>query len=102
MITAGSLIMLPFLVFYSPFSKVRDWIVPVNRRYPLDELMAILKKHFPARDDGSHDRRHVLIEYIMLRDVNDTLDDARRLLRLLDGIGVVPPAHCLLRTEKQH
>jgi adenine C2-methylase RlmN of 23S rRNA A2503 and tRNA A37 len=67
--------------------QVRDWIVPVNRRYPLSQLMAVLRKHFPVRDDGSHDRRHVLIEYIMLRGVNDSLDDARRLLGLLDGIG---------------
>jgi len=66
--------------------EVRDWIVPVNRRYPLELLMSTLRKHFPAQPDGSHDRRHVLIEYIMLNGVNDTLEDARRLLQLLHGI----------------
>lgn len=66
-------------------NEVRDWIVPVNRRYPLEKLMAVLKQHFPAVT-GVYERRHVLIEYVMLRDVNDTDEDARRLLQLLAGI----------------
>mmetsp|Transcript_18048 Transcript_18048/g.45696 ORF Transcript_18048/g.45696 Transcript_18048/m.45696 type:complete len:488 (+) Transcript_18048:91-1554(+) len=65
--------------------EVRNWIVPVNRRYPLAELMAVLKQHFPAVA-GVYERRHVLIEYVMLRDVNDTEADATRLLELLQGI----------------
>jgi len=66
--------------------EVRDWIVPVNRRYPIHELMASLRSLFPSQDGAGSTRRHVLIEYLMLRGINDTEDDARRLLELLEGI----------------
>lgn len=82
------------VLLYTPVSlnmswwQVRNWIVPVNRRYPLEELMGRLRTHFPASlIENKHERRHVLIEYVMLQDINDTDDDARRLLELLSGIG---------------
>ncbi len=48
---------------------MRDWIVPVNRRYNLRELMSCLAELFP-RDNAQGNS--VLIEYIMLRGINDT------------------------------
>ena len=57
--------------------QVRKKIVPVNRKWPLHTLMAALQHHFPRRLDKSH-ARHVLIEYVMLKDINDTLEDAHR------------------------
>ena len=57
--------------------QVRKKIVPVNRKWPLQTLMAALQDLFPRRMDKSHPR-HVLIEYVMLRDVNDSLTDAHR------------------------
>ena len=60
-----------------PVLQVRKKIVPVNRKWPLHALMAALQHHFPRRVDKSRPR-HVLIEYVMLKDINDTLEDARR------------------------
>lgn len=54
---------------------MRDWIVPVNRRHPLRELLGALAELYPR---GNPQKRRVLIEYVMLGGVNDTLEDAQR------------------------
>jgi 23S rRNA (adenine2503-C2)-methyltransferase len=59
---------------------VRNRIMPINRRYPIQELVAACKR-FPLEP-----RRRITFEYVMLKDVNDTPDDAMRLARLLKGI----------------
>ncbi|GAX81183.1 hypothetical protein CEUSTIGMA_g8616.t1 [Chlamydomonas eustigma] len=64
--------------------EVRDWIVPVNRRHNLESLVSCLGELFPI--DGEDRSRIVLIEYIMLRGVNDTEEDAHRLLNLLSKV----------------
>jgi 23S rRNA (adenine2503-C2)-methyltransferase len=53
--------------------EVRREIMPIGKRYPLAELRAALQR-FPLRA-----REHVTVEYVLLRGVNDTDDDARRL-----------------------
>jgi 23S rRNA (adenine2503-C2)-methyltransferase len=58
----------------------RDALVPINRKYPLDDLIAACRQ-FPMRR-----RSRITFEYVLLDGVNDTLDDARRLARLLSGI----------------
>jgi 23S rRNA (adenine2503-C2)-methyltransferase len=58
----------------------RDALVPVNRKYGLADILNAARK-FPARR-----RNRITFEYVMLRGVNDTLDDARRLARLLGNI----------------
>ena len=60
--------------------EVRDRIMPVNQRYPIKELLAACR-HYPLES-----RRRITFEYVMLRGVNDTAEDARRLARLLRGI----------------
>jgi len=60
--------------------EVRDRIMPVNRRYPIKELLAACRR-YPLDP-----RRRITIEYVMLRGVNDTVEDARRLAKLLRGI----------------
>ncbi|KAL3159059.1 hypothetical protein ABBQ32_011057 [Trebouxia sp. C0010 RCD-2024] len=65
--------------------EVRKRIVPVNRKWPLHTLVAALQDTFPRRVGKSHPR-HVLIEYVMLKDVNDTLEDAHRLVELMQPI----------------
>ncbi|MFA7062498.1 MAG: 23S rRNA (adenine(2503)-C(2))-methyltransferase RlmN [Pedobacter sp.] len=60
--------------------ELRNRIMPVNRRYPLKELLRACKE-FPLPG-----RRKVTFEYVMLGGVNDTLDDAKRLLRLISDI----------------
>lgn len=57
--------------------EVRDRIMPINRRYPLKELLAACKA-FPLPS-----RRWITVEYVMIRDLNDTLEDAKRLVRLI-------------------
>ncbi|HVO23169.1 MAG TPA: 23S rRNA (adenine(2503)-C(2))-methyltransferase RlmN [Candidatus Margulisiibacteriota bacterium] len=58
----------------------RERLMPVNRRYPLETLMAM------CRSLPIPQRRRITFEYVMLAGVNDSLDDAARLVRLLRGI----------------
>ncbi|OQY20285.1 MAG: 23S rRNA (adenine(2503)-C(2))-methyltransferase [Desulfobacteraceae bacterium 4572_35.1] len=60
--------------------EVRDLLMPINKRYPLDELMAACRK-FPL---ASH--RRITFEYILIRDLNDSIADAKRMIKLLHGI----------------
>jgi 23S rRNA (adenine2503-C2)-methyltransferase len=59
---------------------VRDAIMPVNRRYPIAELLAACRK-FPLDP-----RRRITFEYVLLKGVNDSVEDAERLAKLLRGI----------------
>lgn len=58
----------------------RDRLMPINRRYPLKELLAACKS-FPLPS-----RRMITFEYVMIKEVNDSLDDAKRLVKLISGI----------------
>jgi len=58
----------------------RDVLMPVNRKYPLAELIEACR-NFPLPN-----RRMITVEYVMIRGINDTLEDARRLVKLLKGI----------------
>jgi 23S rRNA (adenine2503-C2)-methyltransferase len=58
----------------------RDMLVPINRKYGLKELLDACRR-FPLKR-----RERITFEYVMLQDVNDTPEDARRLVRLLHGI----------------
>ena len=60
---------------------VRDVLVPINRKYPIAELMEACRT-YPAASNA----RRITFEYVMLKGVNDSLADARELVRLLDGI----------------
>ena len=60
--------------------ELRDRIMPINRRYPLRELMRACRE-FPLPS-----RRKITFEYVLLGGLNDSLDDARRLLKLIHGI----------------
>lgn len=61
--------------------EVRNWLVPINRRHPLRELVAALEELFPA--EAQRAGRHVLVQYVLLRGVNDGEADAHRLADLL-------------------
>jgi 23S rRNA (adenine2503-C2)-methyltransferase len=58
----------------------RDALMPINRRYPLAELLRACRE-FPMKQG-----RRITFEYVLLGGVNDTLEDAERLARLLRGI----------------
>ncbi len=65
---------------HAPNNELRDQLVPLNRKYPLEELI-------PAcRDFVKNDkRRKVTWEYVMLDGVNDSIAHAKELIRLLEG-----------------
>ncbi|MGB3722273.1 MAG: 23S rRNA (adenine(2503)-C(2))-methyltransferase RlmN [Pacificimonas sp.] len=58
--------------------EVRDEIVPLNRKYGIEELLGAC-----AAYPGASNARRITFEYVMLKDVNDTDEDARMLVRLL-------------------
>ncbi len=59
---------------------VRSKLMPLNRRYPIRDLLAACRAYpLPPR-------RRITIEYVLLRGVNDTPEDARRLVKLLHGL----------------
>jgi 23S rRNA (adenine2503-C2)-methyltransferase len=60
---------------------LRDELVPLNRRYPIAELIAACRRY-----PGSSNARRITFEYVMLRGVNDSVAEARALVRLIAGI----------------
>jgi 23S rRNA (adenine2503-C2)-methyltransferase len=60
---------------------LRDRLVPLNRKYPIAELMQACRAY-----PGLSNARRITFEYVMLKGVNDSLADARALVRLLKGI----------------
>ncbi len=62
---------------------LRDELVPLNRKYPIAELMAACRRY-----PGASNARRITFEYVMLKGVNDTQADARELVRLIRGIPV--------------
>ena len=61
--------------------ELRDELVPLNRRYPIAELLAAVRAY-----PGLSNARRVTFEYVMLKGVNDSPAEARALVRLLAGI----------------
>ena len=61
--------------------SVRDELVPLNRKYPIAELIAACRRY-----PGASNARRITFEYVMLHDVNDSPADARELVRLIAGI----------------
>ena len=60
---------------------LRDELVPINRKYPIADLLEACRKY-----PGANNARRITFEYVMLKDVNDSLADARELVRLLKDI----------------
>jgi 23S rRNA (adenine2503-C2)-methyltransferase len=61
--------------------ELRDELVPINKKYPLAQLLEACRT-YPAANNA----RRITFEYVMLKDVNDSPAEARELVRLLDGI----------------
>jgi 23S rRNA (adenine2503-C2)-methyltransferase len=62
-------------------NDIRDEIVPLNRKYPIEELLAACRRY-----PGASNARRITFEYVMLKGINDSEADARELVRLIDGI----------------
>jgi 23S rRNA (adenine2503-C2)-methyltransferase len=61
--------------------ELRDELVPINKKYPLKELMEACKAY-----PGLSNARRITFEYVMLKGVNDSLTDARDLVKILKGV----------------
>jgi 23S rRNA (adenine2503-C2)-methyltransferase len=61
--------------------ELRDELVPLNRKYPIAELLQACRDY-----PGASNARRITFEYVMLKGVNDSLDDAKLLVKLLKGI----------------
>jgi len=60
---------------------LRNELVPLNRKYPIKELLAACRNY-----PGASNAKRITFEYVMLKGVNDSLEDAKALVRLLKGI----------------
>lgn len=60
--------------------EIRNRLMPINKKYPLKTLLDECRKYPAARN------RYITFEYILIEDVNDSVEDAKRLVKLLQGI----------------
>ena len=67
---------------HSANNEKRAELMPINKRYPLNDLMNAIRDYIKSTG------RRVTIEYILIKDINDSLDDAKALSRLLKGMNV--------------
>ena len=65
---------------HAPNNKIRDMIMPINKVYSLDKLMIAIKDYLKTST------RRVTFEYIMLKDINDSIDCAHELASLIRGM----------------
>jgi 23S rRNA (adenine2503-C2)-methyltransferase len=61
--------------------ELRNELVPLNRKYPIAQLLEACRNY-----PGASNARRITFEYVMLKDVNDSIEDAKALVRLLKGI----------------
>lgn len=66
---------------HAPDDALRDELVPINRKYPIRELLAACRRYVQKRP-----HRHILFEYVMLDGVNDSERHAHELARLVGGL----------------
>ena len=66
---------------HAPNDEIRDVLVPLNRRYPVRELIAACKRYTSTRDNDP-----ITFEYVMLEGINDTKSEAHQLTKLLRGV----------------
>ena len=68
---------------HAPNNEIRNRIMPVNKAYPIEELVAACRRYYQATN------RRISFEYAMIRGVNDSQENARELLERMKGL----PAH---------
>ncbi|WP_334168766.1 23S rRNA (adenine(2503)-C(2))-methyltransferase RlmN [Methylobacter sp.] len=67
------------LSLHSPFKEKRNELIPINKKYPLDEVLAYIDK-IPLNK-----KQFITYEYILIKDFNDSPDDAKKLGTILSG-----------------
>ena len=66
---------------HAPNDALRDQLVPINKKYPIAELMDACRRYLAGKDR----KAHIVYEYVMLEGVNDQPEHARELAKLLSG-----------------
>jgi 23S rRNA (adenine2503-C2)-methyltransferase len=66
---------------HAPTNELREQLVPINKKYPLEVLMPVCRDFFP-----NDSKRCIVFEYVMLKGINDSLTHAKQLIRLLDNM----------------
>jgi 23S rRNA (adenine2503-C2)-methyltransferase len=61
-------------------NKTRDFLMPVNKKYPIEELLEA------CRDYPLTPRRKITFEYILIKDVNDSVENAKKLIKILEPV----------------
>ncbi|WP_049235782.1 23S rRNA (adenine(2503)-C(2))-methyltransferase RlmN [Moraxella canis] len=69
---------------HAPNDELRDELVPINKKYPLKELIKAAKAY--VYDENPRHKKHVTIEYVMLAGVNDSDEHAHQLVDLLKDL----------------
>jgi len=69
------------LSLHAPTNELRSTLVPINKKYPIEILLEACREYI-----GEHKSRHVTMEYVMLRGINDSPVHARQLVRVLGNI----------------
>ena len=67
---------------HAPNNRLRDCLVPLNKKYPLETLIPSLYRYV----EGGHSKKHVTIEYVMLDQVNDRVEHGHELVALLGNL----------------
>ncbi len=70
---------------HAPNDELRNELVPINKKYPLEQLIAACQRYI-AKDGNESSRKHVTIEYVMLDGVNDSLTHAQEMIKLLKNL----------------
>ena len=70
------------LSLHATDDKTRKRLIPLNERYPINEIMKELRK-YPANNV-----RRIMVEYLIMEGINDSIEDAKRLIKLVKGIPV--------------
>jgi len=70
---------------HAPNDALRDELVPINRKYPIKQLMEACWRYVEGEEAVSQRKKHVLFEYVMLSGVNDKPEQAYELADLLRG-----------------
>ncbi|KAJ3329124.1 hypothetical protein HDU91_003928, partial [Kappamyces sp. JEL0680] len=77
------------LSLHAVTDELRDELVPLNRQYPIKDVLKGCSEYLESIKDRARGQRRVTFEYVMLHDINDTDADAKELRRLLSHI----PSH---------
>lgn len=66
---------------HAPNDELRTQLVPINKKYPIRELMEVCKNYYQKEP-----KRKITFEYVMLADVNDKPEHARQLIKILANV----------------